>query len=138
MEALTNRWGFFICNKNPIKRFIDMHINGSSTTITFTPFVDFEGVSTATIEVWHKPTKTMVSTTTACIKSYSFITMTLPTLTTITAVAKNTDELLFRVYNGNVLMWEVLGYWITGTTNIYNTWKQFTTTAPGTPNWKTL
>jgi hypothetical protein len=53
-------------------------------------------------------------------------------------VAKNTDELLFRVYNGNVLIWEVLGYWITGTTNIYNTWKQFTTTAPGTPNWKTL
>ena len=115
-----------------------MHINDTSTNITFTPFVDFEGVSTATIEVWHKPTKTMVSTTTACNKHYSFITMALPTLTSIDAVAKNTDELLFRVYNGNVLMWEVLGYWITGTTNIYNTWKQFTTTAPGTPNWKTL
>lgn len=115
-----------------------MHINQSSTNITFTPFVDFEGVATAKIEVWHKPTKTMVQVTTACAKSYSFITMTLPTLTTITAVAKNTDELLFRVYNGNVLMWEVLGYWITGTTNIYNTWKQFNTTAPGTPNWKTL
>ena len=85
-----------------------MHINDTSTTITFTPFVDFEGVSTATIEVWHKPTKTMVSTTTACNKHYSFITMNLPTLTNIDAVAKNTDELLFRVYNGNVLMWEVL------------------------------
>lgn len=115
-----------------------MHINSSYTNITFTPFVDFEGVATARIEVWHKPTKTMVQVTTACTKSYSFITMNLPTLTAITAVAKNTDELLFRVYNGDVLMWEYLGYWITGTTNIYNTWKQFTTTAPGTPNWKTL
>jgi len=64
--------------------------------------------------------------------------MNLPVLTPINAVAKNTDELLFRVYDGDILMWEVLGYWITGTTNIYNTWKQFTTTAPSTPNWKTL
>lgn len=130
--------GVFFCNKNLDLRFIGMHINNTSTSVTFTPFVDFEGVSTATIEVWHKPTKTMVSTTTACVKSYSFITMNLPSLTNINAVAKNTDELLFRVYNGQVLMWEVLGYWITGTTNIYNTWKQFTTTSPGTPNWKTL
>jgi hypothetical protein len=130
--------GVFFCNKKLELRFVGMHINGTSTNITFTPFVDFEGVATAKIEVWHKPTKTMVQVTTACVKSYSFITMALPTLTSINAVAKNTDELLFRVYNGNVLMWEVLGYWITGTTNIYNTWKQFTTTAPGTPNWKTL
>jgi len=130
--------GVFFCNKKLELRFIGMHINNTSTSVTFTPFVDFEGVSTATIEVWHKPTKTMVTRTTACVKSYSFITMNLPVLTPINAVAKNTDELLFRVYNGNVLMWEVLGYWITGTTNIYNTWKQFTTTAPGTPNWKTL
>ena len=115
-----------------------MHINDTSTNITFTPFVDFAGVATGKVVVGHKPTKTMVQVTTACVKSYSFITMALPTLTSINAVAKNTDELLFRVYNGNVLMWEVLGYWITGTTNIYNTWKQFTTTAPGTPNWKTL
>ena len=115
-----------------------MHINNTSTSVTFTSFVDFEGVSTAKIEVWHKPTKTMVSTTTACVKSYSFIRMNLPALTPINAVAKNTDELLFRVYNGDVLIWETMGYWITGTTNIYNTWKQFTTTAPGTPNWKTL
>ena len=85
-----------------------MHINDTSTNITFTPFVDFEGVATAKIEVWHKPTKTMVQVTTACVKSYSFITMALPTLTSINAVAKNTDELLFRVYNGDVLMWEVL------------------------------
>lgn len=130
--------GVFFCNKNLDLRFIGMHINNTSTSVTFTPFVDFEGVSTATIEVWHKPTKTMVTTTTACVKSYSFITMNLPVLTPINAVAKNTDELLFRVYDGDILMWEVLGYWITGTTNIYNTWKQFTTTAPGTPNWKTL
>ena len=130
--------GVFFCNKNLDLRFIGMHINNTSTSVTFTPFVDFEGVSTATIEVWHKPTKTMVTTTTACVKSYSFITMNLPVLTPINAVAKNTDELLFRVYDDDILMWEVLGYWITGTTNIYNTWKQFTTTAPGTPNWKTL
>lgn len=130
--------GVFFCNKNLDLRFIGMHINNTSTSVTFTPFVDFEGVSTATIEVWHKPTKTMVTTTSACVKSYSFITMNLPVLTPINAVAKNTDELLFRVYDGDILMWEVLGYWITGTTNIYNTWKQFTTTAPGTPNWKTL
>jgi hypothetical protein len=136
--TLTKSVGVFFCNKKLELRFIGMHINNTSTSVTFTSFVDFEGVSTATIEVWHKPTKTMVSTTTACVKSYSFITMNLPALTPINAVAKNTDELLFRVYNGNVLIWEVLGYWITGTTNIYNTWKQFTTTAPGTPNWKTL
>ncbi len=115
-----------------------MHINDNSTSIEFTPFVDFEGVSTARLEVWHKPTKTMVQITTACVKSYSFITMNLPNLNSIESVAKNTDELLFRVYNGQVLMWEALGYWITGTTNIYNNWKQFTTTTPGTPNWKTL
>ena len=37
-----------------------------------------------------------------------------------------------------ILFQKYLGYWITGTTNINNTWKQWDTTAPVTPNWITL
>ena len=64
--------------------------------------------------------------------------MALPVLTPITAVAQNTDELLFRVFNGNNLVWEYLGYWIVGTTNINRTWKDWDTTSPVAPNWITL
>jgi hypothetical protein len=113
-----------------------MHINNASTDITFTSFVEFSGVST--IEVWHKPTKTMVSDTSTPSQLYSFYTMALPVLTPIDDVAQNTDEILFRVFNDNNLVWEYLGYWIVGTTNINNTWKQWDTTAPVSPNWITL
>ena len=113
-----------------------MHINSASTTINFTSFVEFTGAST--IEVWHKPTKTMVTATSTPTKLYSFYTMALPVLTPITAVAQNTDELLFRVFNGNNLVWEYLGYWIIGTTNINRTGKEWDTTSPVAPNWITL
>jgi len=96
-----------------------MHINNASTNINFTSFVEFTGVST--IEVWHKPTKTMVTATSTPSKLYSFYTMNLPSLTAINAVANNTDEILIRVFNTNNLVWEYLGYWIVGTTNINNT-----------------
>ena len=113
-----------------------MHINNASTNINFTSFVEFTGVST--IQVWHKPTKTMVTATSTPSKLYSFYTMNLPSLTAINAVAQNTDEILIRVFNANNLVWEYLGYWIVGTTNINNTWKQWDTTAPVSPNWITL
>jgi len=113
-----------------------MHINNASTNINFTSFVEFTGVST--IEVWHKPTKTMVTATSTPSKLYSFYTMNLPVLTPINLVANNTDEILIRVFNANNLVWEYLGYWIVGTTNINNTWKQWDATTPVSPQWITL
>jgi arginyl-tRNA--protein-N-Asp/Glu arginylyltransferase len=136
MITLTIWWGFFIYNKKCISRFITMHINNASTNINFTSFVEFTGVST--IEVWHKPTKTMVTATSTPSKLYSFYTMNLPSLTAINLVANNTDEILIRVFNANNLVWEYLGYWIVGTTNINNTWKQWDATAPVSPQWITL
>jgi hypothetical protein len=64
--------------------------------------------------------------------------MNLPVLTPINLVANNTDEILIRVFNANNLVWEYLGYWIVGTTNINNTWKQWDATAPVSPQWITL
>ena len=130
---------FFICNKTHEFRFIGMRINASTSSVSFYPFIEFTGVTTATIEVYHKPTKTKVQATNAVTLTNSKVTINTPSLAPITSVAQNLDEILIRVTNGSGnLIWEYLGYWVTGTTDLYRDWKSWDSTASTTKEWITL
>ena len=110
-----------------------MVINNDTTTISFYPFVDFESTATALIEVWHKQTKSMVSTTGTITKNGTQITTTMPDMSTLPA--SNLDTILIRIFSANVLLWEYLATWSDENTNINNRFKTWTTTEPTTPQW---
>ena len=112
-----------------------MVINNATTLVSFFPFVTFDGVDSALIQVWHKNTKTMVEATNAVTKSGSKVTMNLPSLTTIADVAQDLDTILIRVLKDNVLKWEYVATWSTESTNINNTFKQWDETTPVAPQW---
>jgi hypothetical protein len=112
-----------------------MVITSASTAISFFPFVSFDNVTTATIQVWHKNTKTKVTATNAVTKVGSKITINLPSLTTITAVAKNLDTLLIRVYLNNVLKWEYVATYSNESTNINRSFKEWEDVTPVAPQW---
>lgn len=125
--------GFSFYNKIKKNRFQYMVINNTTTTISFYPFVDFESTATALVEVWHKQTKTMVSTTATITKNGSKITATMPNMSTLPAT--NLDTILIRIFSENVLLWEYLATWSTANTDINNQFKSWSTTAATTPQW---
>ena len=112
-----------------------MVITSASTAISFFPFVTFDDVTTATIQVWHKNTKTKVTATNAVTKVGSKVTINLPSLTSISAVAKNLDTLLIRVYLGNILKWEYVATFSNESTNINRSFKEWDEVAVVTPQW---
>jgi hypothetical protein len=112
-----------------------MVINSATTAISFFPFLEFDGVATALIQVWHKNTKTMVEATNAVTMSGSKVTMNLPSLTTIADVAQDLDTVLIRVLYDNILKWEYVATWSTESTNINNTFKQWDEVTPVAPQW---
>ena len=112
-----------------------MVINVNTTSISFYPFIDFTGIASCVIEVWHKPTKVKVSETKNVLKLYSKVTIDLPDMTTIDTEADDLDTVLIRVYNGTSLIWEYLATWSDGVTNINQPQKEWETTNPSQPNW---
>ena len=125
--------GFSFYNKNRKNRFNIMVINNDTTSISFYPFCDFTSTTTAVIEVWHKQTKTMVSSIGAVTKTGSQISMAMPDMSTLPAV--NLDTILIRIFDANVLMWEYLATWSDENTNINNRFKTWDSTAPTSPQW---
>jgi hypothetical protein len=87
------------------------------------------------VQVWHKQTKTMAEVASNVTISGSKITLTLPSLTTIAAVAENLDTILIRVIYDNVLKWEYLATWSTESVNLNKEFKQWDEVTPTQPNW---
>jgi hypothetical protein len=112
-----------------------MVITSASTAISFFPFVTFDDVTTATIQVWHKNTKTKVTATNAVTKVGSKVTINLPSLTAISDVAEDLDTLLIRVYLGDVLKWEYVATYSNESTNINRSFKEWDEVAEVTPQW---
>lgn len=110
-----------------------MVINNDTTSITFYPFVDFETTSTATIEVWHKETKQMASTTGTITKTDTQISITMPDMSSLPA--DNLDVMLIRIFSANILLWEYLATWSDANTNINNRFKTWTETSSTSPQW---
>ena len=69
---------------------------------------------TVDVEVWHKNTKTMVEAESSVTIVGSKVTVTLPSLSNITAVAQDLDTILIRIKYEGKLMWEYVATWSTG------------------------
>jgi hypothetical protein len=93
---------------------------------------------TVDVEVWHKNTKTMVEAESSVTIVGSKVTVTLPSLSNITAVAQDLDTILIRIKHEGKLMWEYVATWSTESTNINNTFKTWDTTADESPEWITI
>jgi hypothetical protein len=100
--------------------------------------ISFDGINSVSVEILHKNTRTKITATESPIKVGTKVSLNLPSLTTINAVAKNLDVILFRVFDGDVLLWEYLATWSNESTNNYNIFKSFTTTTNQTPEFITL
>jgi hypothetical protein len=112
-----------------------MVINDTTTAISFFPFVSFEGVSSVLVQVYHKNTKTLVSSTESVTIVGTQISMGLPNLAPINAVAQNLDTCLIRVLDDGVLLWEYLATWSDEGTNINKIFKQWDQVAPTAQQW---
>jgi hypothetical protein len=115
-----------------------MVINLQSTIIEFYPFIEFNGIASVSVQVWHKNTKTMVSDTSNVLIEGTRVTLDLPSLTDIADVAQNLDNCLIRVYYQDAIMWEYLATWSDESTNINKTFKNWDTTSNISPEWITL
>jgi hypothetical protein len=115
-----------------------MVLNNSTTSISFRPLVSFDGTS-VNLYIEHKPTKTTVSSLSVVPTiTGTKVSIVVPSLSTINAVANNLDELNIRVIKNNVLLYEYMAYWITGTYDEYKQWKTWTTTSNNSKSWITL
>jgi hypothetical protein len=115
-----------------------MVINITTTTISFYPFIDFDGLTDVSVQVWHKNTKTMVSDNSGIVAQGSRITLDLPSLTNIADVAQDLDVCLIRVFDEDTLLWEYLATWSNESTNINKSFKNWDTTSNISPQWITL
>jgi|694.fasta_scaffold132470_2 hypothetical protein len=115
-----------------------MVINLQSTIIEFYPFIEFNGIASVSVQVWHKNTKIMVSGTSNVLIEGTRVTLDLPSLTNIADVAHNLDNCLIRVYYQDAIMWEYLATWSDESTNINKTFKNWDTTSNISPEWITL
>jgi hypothetical protein len=105
--------------------------NGSKIVIAYAG-------GTVDVEVWHKNTKTMVEAESSVTIVGSKVTVTLPSLSNITAVAQDLDTILIRIKYEGKLMWEYVATWSTESTNINNTFKTWDTTDDESPEWITI
>lgn len=112
-----------------------MVINNLSTSISFRPLISFDGLAVV-LTVEHKATKTKVSITQLPIISGTQVTLTLPDLSTLNI--KEKDELLFRVIQDDILLFEYIGYFIDGDISEYRQWKNWNTTVNNSREWMTL
>jgi hypothetical protein len=114
-----------------------MVINSSTTNISFFPFVDFDDAIGGQVEVqvWHKQTKTMVTTQSNVAIIGSKVTLLLPSLTAITNIAQELDTILIRVIYNDALKWEYLATWVTNGKELNKEYKQWDEVTPSQPNW---
>jgi hypothetical protein len=87
------------------------------------------------VQVWHKQTKTMVEAQRDVTISGSKVTLTLPSLAAIAAVAEDLDTLLLRVLYDGILKWEYLATWSTESVALNKEFKQWEEITPTQPNW---
>jgi hypothetical protein len=112
-----------------------MVINNLISTISFRPLVSFNGLPVS-LEIENKSTKIKVSATVTPTIVGTKVTLTLPNITTLNLQEMN--EVNIRVKQGNVLLFEYLAYYITGSTNEYREWKQWDSTTLNSKEWVTL
>ena len=115
-----------------------MVINNDTSTISFFPFISFEGIFIADVEVIHKNTKVKATSESPVAMTGTMVALEMPVLTDIDLVAKNLDTCLIRVYSNNVLIWEYLATWSNESTSNLAIFKDFQTTEPSTNRWVTL
>lgn len=87
------------------------------------------------VQVWHKQTKTMVEAQRDVTISGSKVTLTLPSLAEIAAVAENLDTILIRVIYDGAMKWEYLVTWSTESVELNKEFKQWDEVTPTQPNW---
>jgi hypothetical protein len=87
------------------------------------------------VQVWHKQTKTMVTTQSNVAIIGSKVTLLLPSLTAITNVAEDLDTILIRVIYNDALKWEYLATWVTNGKELNKEYKQWDEVTPSQPNW---
>lgn len=97
--------------------------------------ISFDGSSVILI-VEHKATKTRMSITQVPAIVGTEVTLILPDLSTLNI--KEKDELLFRVIQDDILLFEYIGYYIDGSIDEYRQWKSWSTTANNSREWMTL
>lgn len=115
-----------------------MYIYPASTSISIYPAIVFPNAS-VNIVVVHKPTKEQVSLTTAYTNNGSGITISLPNLAPISAIAKNLDELAIRIFDAsNSLIYEMVFRWVTNSPNILLSRKAWTKTSNNQKEWLTI
>lgn len=112
-----------------------MVINNLTTSISFRPLIAFDGLN-VTLTVEHKATKTRVSRTQLPAITGTLVTLLLPNLSTLNI--KEKDELLFRVIQDDILLFEYIGYYIDGSIDEYRQWKAWNTTNNNSKQWVTL
>lgn len=101
-------------------------------------FIISEGGGLVNVEVWHKNTKTMVEGDFSVTLDNTKVSVTLPSLTSIEAVAQNLDTVLIRIKYQGKLMWEYVATWSDESTDINNIYKNWDTTADESPEWITI
>jgi hypothetical protein len=112
-----------------------MVINNSISTLSFRPLVSFNGLPVV-FEIENKSTKVKVSSTVTPVIVGTRVTLTMPNITTLNLQEMN--EVNIRVKQGNVLLFEYLAYYITGSTNEYREWKVWDNTALNSKEWISL
>lgn len=115
-----------------------MYIQPTDTDIKIYPLIAFPN-SQMNLVVIHKPTKIQVNLLQSYSSSDSSVTLTLPNMASIQAVANNLDELVVRVFNPtNTLYYEGLYRWVTDSPNILLNRKAWTKTANNQKEWLTI
>jgi hypothetical protein len=115
-----------------------MYITPTDTTLTIYPAIAFPN-ATMTIVIVHKLTKNQVSLTQAYTDSGSGVTMTLPSMSQISTIANNLDELAVRVFDSsNRLYYEMVYRWVTNSPDILLNRKSWTKTNNNQKEWMTI
>lgn len=116
-----------------------MVIYSDSVDVSFYPELEFTGYDPVTIQVWHKPTNTMVTSDETPTYVNTKVTVALPTLTDITNVATIGDQIAIRIFTSTgILLWAYQGFWTNLSNDLYTQFKDYTQTDAGNKIWKTI
>jgi len=114
-----------------------MVINNSSTNVSIYPLIPFNG-NDVEIYVTHKQTRIQVTDIVSVTVVGQNVVVPLPSLTSIADVAEDMDEIVIRITQTDQLLYEYVGYWITGSVSQYRNWKTWDTTDENNHDWVTI